>query len=136
MAREETGPVPPRRPSWLEVRWRQARNPPPPVLRAVLANLAVALVGGILLLAYDVLSARAAATPATDLLVLLVAVYVAVVIVAGSALTYLWVELPTGAAGVRRRSGWAALLGFFASLPIAYLTLVVIFQVVRPLLGP
>jgi hypothetical protein len=135
MAREESGTVPPRRRSWLEVRWRQARNPPPPVLRAVLANLAVALVGGILLLAYDVFSSRGAVAPTTGLLALLVALYVAVVIVAGSALTYLWVELPTGAAGVRRRSGWAAMLGFFASLPIAYLTLVIIFQVVRPLFG-
>ena len=34
----------------------------------------------------------------------------------------------------RRRSGWAALLGFFASLPIVYLSLVVIFQLIAPLL--
>ena len=119
--------MPPRR-SWLEVRWRQFRNPPPPVLRAVLANLSVAAAGGLSLLAYDLL------TPATDIAVL-VALYVVVIMAAGSVLTYLWVELPSGTSGVRRRTGWAALLGFFASLPIAYLSLVVVFQVIRPLLG-
>lgn len=118
----------PRQRSWLEVRWRQLRNPPPPVLRAVLANLAVAVAGGVGLLVYDVASPTG--VPAE-----LVALYVALVVVAGSVLTYLWVELPTGASGVRRRTGWAALLGLFASLPIAYLVLVVVFQVVRPLLA-
>ena len=111
--------------SWLEVRWRQLRNPPPPVLRAVLANLAVAIVGGLLLLAYDVLSDGSGTALAT-------AAYVVVVILFGSVLTYLWVELPTGASGLRRRSAWAAILGFFASIPIAYLVLVVVFQVVAP----
>ncbi|MBA2570828.1 MAG: hypothetical protein H0V04_06585 [Chloroflexi bacterium] len=121
--------------SWLEVRWRQARNPPPPVLRAVLANLAVAIVGGVALLAYDVLLTRGAALPGGDLRTPLSALYLLVVMAAGSLLTYLWVELPTGATGVRRRSGWAALLGLFASLPVGYLVLVGLFQVVRPLLG-
>lgn len=118
----------PRRRSWLEVRWRQLRNPPPPVLRAVLANVAVAAVGAALLLLYDTLTA------ATDIAVL-VAAHVVVVMVAGSLLTWLWVELPTGASGRRRRTPWAALLGFFASLPIAYLSLVIVFQVLRPLIG-
>ena len=113
--------------SWLEVRWRQLRNPPPPVLRAVLANLAVASGGGVLLLAYSLLA------PAADLAPWIV-LFLLVVVVAGSLLTYLWVELPTGASGVRRRSGWAAMLGLFASLPVAYLTLVVVFEVLRPLL--
>ncbi len=134
MAREEGQAVAPRRRSWLEVRWRQARNPPPPVLRAVLANLAVALVGGVALLAVELLAAKGIVALGNDLRTLLAASYVVAVMVAGSALTYLWVELPSGAGGVRRRSGWSALLGFFASLPIAYLSLVVIFQVVRPLL--
>jgi hypothetical protein len=98
------------------------------VLRAVLANLAVAVAGGVLLLLYDV------SVPAGDVAPL-VALFVVVVMIAGSVLTYLWVELPTGASGVRRRTGWAALLGFFASLPIAYLVLVAAFQVLRPLLG-
>jgi len=113
--------------SWLEVRLRQMRNPPPPVLRAVMANLIVAVLGGFALLAVDRFA------PAADLAPLIV-VYVIVVILVGSLLTYLWVELPTGASGVRRRSAWAAMLGLFAAIPIAYLVLVVVFQVVRPLL--
>lgn len=120
---------------WLEVRWRQARNPPPPVLRAVLANLAVASLGAVLLLIYELAIARDASLPGGDLRTPLVALYVAVVVTAGSLLTYLWVKLPTGARGERRRSGWAAMLGLFAALPISYLALVVTFQIVRPLLG-
>ncbi len=118
-------PAPP--PSWWQVRWRQLRNPPPPVLRAVLGNLLVASIGGALLLAYSL------ANPQADLVVPAGA-FVLSVLVAGSVLTYLWVELPTGASGVRRRSGWAALLGFFAAAPICYLAFVVIFELVRPLL--
>lgn len=114
--------------SWFEVRWRQLRNPPPPVLRAVLANLAVALVVGVLLLAYDLLVPDAQMAP-------LIAVYVIGVIVVGSLLTYLWVELPSGAGGERRRSAWAAVLGLFAAIPIVYLVLVLLFQIVKPLFG-
>jgi hypothetical protein len=135
MAREEGQPAPRDR-SWLEVRWRQAKNPPQPVLRAVIANLAVALAGGVALLTAEFLAAREIIALSNDLRTLLVGLYVIVVMAAGSALTWLWVELPRGASGVRRRSGWSALLGFFASLPIAYLSLVVIFQIVRPLLVP
>jgi hypothetical protein len=120
--------------SELEIRWRQARNPPPPVLRAVLANLAVAVIGGLILVAYDVLATHAQ-LPGGDQRTLAVVIYALVVIITGSTATYLWVELPTGASGEKRRSGWSALLGFFASIPILYLALVVIFQVVRPALG-
>ena len=112
----------PQQRSWLEVRWRQLRNPPPPVLRAVLANLAVAALGGAGLFAYARLNPDASLAP-------LIVLFVAIVIVTGSVATYLWVELPTGASGVRRRSAWAGLLGFFASVPIAYLALVIVFQV-------
>jgi hypothetical protein len=108
--------------SWLEVQWRKTRNPPPPVLRAVLANLAVAVAGGLLLLVYALVA------PAADL-TFWVVLYVGVVIVVGSIATYLWVELPTGAGSQRRRSGWAGVLGFFAAVPIAYIALVVVFQV-------
>jgi hypothetical protein len=94
----------------------------------------VAAVGGLLLVAYDWLAPRGG-VPGGDQRSLAVVLYAAVVIVAGSLLTYLWVELPTGASGERRRSPWAALLGFFASIPILYLALVVLFQVVRPAMG-
>ncbi|MDQ3447646.1 MAG: hypothetical protein M3432_00515 [Chloroflexota bacterium] len=127
--------TPPRQRGWLEIRLRQARNPPPPVLRAVLANLAVASIGGVLLLVYELAIARGASLPGGDLRTPLVAIYVAVVVLSGSLLTYLWVELPGGAHGRRRRSGWAAMLGLFAALPICYLALVVIFQILRPLIG-
>jgi hypothetical protein len=112
----------PRERSWLEVQWRKIRNPPPPVFRAVLGNLIVAAIGAAALFVYG------RANPDADLAPLVIA-FVAIVIAAGSVLTYLWVELPTGASGVRRRSVWAGLLGFFASVPIAYLALVVVFQV-------
>jgi hypothetical protein len=124
----------PRHPSELEIRWRQARNAPPPVVRAVVGNLAVAVVGGIVLVFYDWLAARGEA-PGGDERSLAAALYVFLVIATGTLLTYLWVELPSGASGERRRSPWAGLLGFFASIPIVYLALVVIFQVIRPLLG-
>ena len=118
----------PRERGYFETRWRQLRNPPPPVLRAVLANLIVALVAGVALLAYDLLVPNAQMAP-------LIALYVVGVILVGSVLTYLWVELPTGASRERRRSAWAAVLGMFAAIPIVYLVLVVLFQVVKPLLG-
>lgn len=132
MDRPQPEPEPAQR-SWLDVRLRQARNPPPPVFRAVVANVAVAAIGGVIDLVYDTLIANGTALPGGDLRTAAVALYVLVVIVAGSLLTYLWVELPTGASGERRRSGWSGLLGFFAALPIVYLSLVVIFQVVAPL---
>jgi hypothetical protein len=129
----EVRPEPVQR-SWLDVRVRQARNPPPPVFRAVVANLVVAIVGAVILLAWDWLAAHDPSLP--DVGLALTAIYVLAVLVAGSLLTYLWVELPTGSSdGAKRRSPWAALLGFFAAVPIVYLVLVVTMQVVRPMLG-
>ena len=118
--------------SELEIRWRQARNAPPPVVRAVLANVAVAVVGGIVLLLTDWLASHGVLPDfVLDLGPL---IYVAVVIVSGTIFTYLWVELPTGVPGEKRRSPWSGVLGFFASIPIVYLALVVIFEILRPLL--
>lgn len=108
--------------SWLEVRWRQFKNPPQPVFRAVTVNLAVAIVGGLLLFIY------ALAAPSADLAPW-IALYVVVVLVAGSVATYLWVKLPSGASGERKRSAWSGVLGLFAAVPIAYIVLVVVFQV-------
>lgn len=121
---------------WLEVRWRQARNPPPPIIRAVVADLVVAIVCAVLLLAYDVALARGAQLPGGDLRTLGFAAFVVIVVVVGSVLTYLWVPLPRPGTSAPGRSGWSAMLGFFAAWPIAYLVLVVAFQVIRPFLGP
>jgi hypothetical protein len=125
--------MPPAGRGWVETRVRQARNPPPPVFRAVVANLAVAIVGALILVGWDWLAAHDPSLP--DITLGLTVLYVIVVLIAGSLLTWLWVELPSGASGERRRSPWAALLGFFAAVPIIYLVLVVALQVIRPLLG-
>ncbi len=131
---DDRGPAPRevRHRSEWEIRWRQARNAPPPVVRAVLANVAVATVGGIILLLSDWLASHAVLP--SFMLDLGPLVYVAAVIISGTVFTYLWVELPTGVPGQKRRSAWAAVLGFFASIPIVYLSLVIIFEMLRPLL--
>jgi hypothetical protein len=126
--------LPPRR-SWLDVRWRQFRRAPRPVVRAVASSLSVAIVLALFYLAYDVAIGRGAVLPGGDLRTLAVAVYVVLVLVVGSLVTYLIVPQPTGSGGVVRRSLWSAALGFFAAVPIAYLVLVVAVQIVRPLLG-
>ena len=123
--------------SWASVRWRQFRNAPRPVVRAVLSSLVVAVVLALAYLVYDIALSRGVVLPGGDLRVLAIAVYVVVVLVVGSVVTYLVVPQPTGSApaGVRRRSGWSAALGFFAAVPIAYLVMVVATQIVRPLFG-
>ena len=136
MAGEQVSPrrdVPQR--SWRSVRWRQFRNAPQPVVRAVVANLAVAAVGASLLLAFDLSRPSVADVPGRDALALGFVLYVVLVLLAGSLFTYLWVPLPTGSSGHRRRSSWSAVLGFFTAVPVAYLALVVAFQVLRPHLG-
>lgn len=125
-----------RRRSWFEIRWRQFRNAPPPVTRAVGANLAVAVVLGLLLLAYDMAVIRDVRLPGGDLRTGAVAAYVLVVVLAGSLLTWWLVPQPAGSGTARRRSAWSGAIGFFASLPIAYVVLVALSQVVEPwLLG-
>ena len=126
---------PVRQRGWAEVRWRQFRNAPRPVVRAVMASLVIAITLAVVYVAYDVAIARGAALPGGDLRVLALAVYALVVLVVGSIVTYLIVPQPTGAGTVRRRSGWSAALGFFAAVPIAWLVMVVATQVVRPVLG-
>lgn len=135
-ARGRPAPPSPVRPrGFVEVRWRQFRRAPRPVVRAVASSLVVAIVLAIAYLAYDVSLSRGAVLPGGDLRVLAIAAYVAVVLVVGSLLTYLVVPQPTGASGIRRRSAWSAALGFFAAVPIAYLVLVVATQIVRPWFG-
>lgn len=126
---------PVRQRSWAEVRWRQFRNAPRPVVRAVLASLVIAVILALAYLVYDVALSRGASLPGGDLRLLALVIYVAVVLVVGSVVTYLVVPQPTGSGTARRRSGWSLALGFFAAVPIAYLVMVVATQVIRPLLG-
>ena len=125
-----------RRRSWLEVRWRQFRNAPRPVVRAVASSLVVAVVLGVLLCSYDVAIARGASLPGGDLTLLAKAIDVGVVLVAGSVITYLIVPLPRGSGERATRTPWSAALGLFAAIPIAYLGLVVVTQILEPLLVP
>lgn len=124
----------PRR-GWLEVRWRQFRNAPRPIVRAVASNLVVASVLGVAYLAYDVALTRGVRLPGGDLRPLFVVADVAIVLVLGSVLTYLLVPLPRGAGQRSTRTLWSAALGLFAAVPIAYLVLVVESQILRPLLA-
>jgi hypothetical protein len=124
-----------RRRGWLEVRWRQFRNAPRPVVRAVLASLVVAIVLGLIYLAYDVALRRGAVLPGGDLRVLYLALDVITVLVVGSVVTWLVVPQPGGSGSATTRSAWSAALGFFAAVPICYLVLVVVAQVLAPLLG-
>lgn len=119
---------------WFEVRWRQFRNAPRPVVRAVLSSLVVAVALGIVYLGYDVALTRGASPPGGDLRTLAVAVYVGLVLTAGTIVTYLIVPQPSGSGERRTRTVWSAMLGFFAAVPIAYLVLVVEAQVLKPFL--
>jgi hypothetical protein len=128
-------PPPIRRRSEVEIRWRQFRNPPRPILRAVMSSLIVATILGVAYLMYDVALSRGATLPGGDLRTLAVTAFVAIVLASGSLITYFVVPQPTGSGGTRRRSRWSAALGLFAALPIAYLVLVVEGQILRPLLS-
>jgi hypothetical protein len=121
--------------SWVEIRWRQFRNAPRPIVRAVVASLSIAILGALAYMAYDVALARGASLPGGDLRLLALVIYTAVVLVVGSVVTYLVVPQPMGSGTVRRRSAWSGALGFFAAVPIAWLVMVVAWQVIRPWLG-
>jgi hypothetical protein len=126
---------PVRRRSWAEVRWRQFRNAPRPVVRAVASSLVVAIVLALAYVLYDVALSQGASLPGGDLRVLAVTVYVVLVLLIGSLVTWLIVPLPSGSATTARRTPWSAALGFLAAVPIAYLVMVAAVQIVRPLLG-
>jgi len=121
--------------SWAEVRWRQFRHAPRPVVRAVLSSLVVAVGLAIAYVAYDVALSRGALLPGGDLRVLALAGYALLVLVVGTVVTYFIVPQPSGSGTLRRRSAWSAALGFFAAVPIAWLVMVAATQIVRPLLG-
>lgn len=133
--------APPRRRGFLGKRLYQLRHAPTPVFRAVASNLVVAALLTLLYLAYDldverslrssegldgVLFGRDLRTEAAALLVLCTALF-------GSLLTYVFVPQPRRDGSGVERSGWSAMLGLFASLPIAYIALVVESQFLKPL---
>jgi len=123
-----------RRRGFLEVRWRQLRRAPRPVVRAVASSLGAALVLGSLFQVYDIALDRGAALPGGDLRLGFLAGYVLLVLLVGSAVTWLVVPLPAAAGTAKRtRTGWSAALGLFAAVPIAYLVLVVLHEIVKPL---
>jgi len=129
-------PLPrPRRRGFFEVRWRQLRRAPRPVFRAVVSSLTIAVVLGVAFLAYDIALDRGATLPGGDLRLGFLALYVALVLVVGSVVTYLVVPLPTGAGTTRRtRTPWSLALGLFAAVPLAYLVLVVLHEIIKPFL--
>jgi len=131
----ESSAQPVRQRSWAEIRWRQFRNAPRPIVRAVMASLTVAVTLAIAYLIYDLALARGVAVPGGDLRLLALTVYVVLVLGIGSLVTYLIVPQPKGSGTTVHRSGWSAALGFFAAVPIAYLVMVVTVQIVRPLFG-
>jgi hypothetical protein len=121
--------------SWLEIRWRQFRNAPRPVVRAVLSSLLVAIVLGLVYLVYDVALRRGAVLPGGDLRVLYLALDVATVLAVGSVVTWVVVPQPRGSGSATTRSPWSAALGFFAAVPVCYLVLVVVVQILEPLIS-
>ena len=130
-----TTPTPVRQRSEVEIRWRQFRHAPRPVVRAVTASLSVAVMLAIAYLVYDLALSRGVDLPGGDLRLLFLALYAVLVLTIGSAVTYMIVPQPTGSGSTVRRSSWSAALGFFAAVPIAYLVMVVAVQIIRPLFG-
>jgi len=129
-------PVPaPKRRGFFEVRWRQFRRAPRPVFRAVISSLTVALVLGVAFLVYDIALDRGANLPGGDLRLAFLTLYVALVLLVGSVVTYLVVPLPTGSGTTRTtRTPWSLALGLFAAVPLAYLVLVVLHEIIKPFL--
>ncbi len=100
-----------------------------------MSSLVVAIVLGLGYLVYDVALRRGAILPGGDLRTLYLVVDIAVVLVVGSVVTWLVVPQPRGSGSSTTRSAWSAALGFFAAVPVCYLVLVVVSQVLAPLLG-
>jgi hypothetical protein len=120
----------------------QMQHAPRPIFRAVAASAGSGACFMFVYLVYDLHVERALAaglapalifgggdlrTEAAALMVLCTALF-------GSVLTYVAVPQPNASGSTATRSGWSALLGLFASLPIAYIALVIESQFLKPLL--
>ena len=132
-ARRQPADPAPRARSWWEIRWRQFRNAPRPIVRAVASSSIVAGILGVAYLAYDVALSRGASLPGGDLRFAAATLDVLLVLLFGSLITWLIVPLPRGSGSRSVRTPWSAALGFFAAIPIAYLALVIASQVLKPL---
>jgi hypothetical protein len=94
----------------------------------------VAIAAGLAYLAYDLAIEDGAALPGGDLRLLFLAAYVVLVLAVGSFVTWLVVPQPTGSGTRVVRSPWSAALGLFAAIPICYLVLVALLELIKPLL--
>ncbi|MEI6155927.1 MAG: hypothetical protein WCP88_01835 [bacterium] len=119
----------------------QLLHAPKPVFRAVFSNVSIAALLTYVYLLYDlqvetalrngadlsgVIGGRDLRTEAAALLVLGTVIF-------GSLMTYVIVPQPRPDGKGTARSGWSAVLGFFASLPVAYIALVIESQFLKPL---
>ncbi|HJP88517.1 MAG TPA: hypothetical protein VJ850_05725 [Candidatus Limnocylindrales bacterium] len=124
----------PKRRSWLGIRWRQFRNAPRPVFRAVASSFVIAALFGAGYLANDVALAGQSGADA-DARRLGAAVICALgVLVAGAFFTWLLVPLPRGSGTRATRTPWSAALGLFAAIPMVYFMFLLI-SIIRPLFG-
>ena len=119
----------------------QLLHAPKPVFRAVFANVSVATLFTLIYLIYDLQVDRALRSGGDlsgvfggrDLRTEAAALLVLGTVIFGSLITYLIVPQPRANGNGTERSGWSAVLGFFASLPVAYLALVIESQFLKPL---
>jgi hypothetical protein len=101
-----------------------------------MSSLSIAIVLGVTFLVYDLALDRGTALPGGDLRLLALAVYVTAVCVVGAVVTWAIVPLPAGSGTDRRtRTPWSLALGLFAAVPIAYLVLVVLHEIIKPFLA-
>ena len=119
----------------------QLLHAPKPVVRAVFSNVSVAAFLTFAYLLYDLQVERALRSGADlsgvfggrDLRTEAAALLVIGTVIFGSLITYLIVPQPRANGNGSERSGWSAVLGFFASLPVAYIALVIESQFLKPL---
>jgi hypothetical protein len=119
----------------------QLLHAPKPVFRAVFSNVSIAALLTVAYLLYDLQVERALRSGADlssviggrDLRTEAAALLVLGTVVFGSLITYLIVPQPRADGNGTERSGWSAVLGLFASFPVAYIALVIESQFLKPL---